>query len=168
MIIAKVNTPGQTTGNWETLNTNFGYTPEDSANKTTSILSTSTDVQYPSTKSVYDLSQLKAVQFPGISAETPIGAQDISIDYSTRILTITPPLGYFHLYTDGSGAVTKIVKTGNVSFPAFTDTSGIRYFYFDSTGTAVTTQTPWTTFDNIASVYRILWNATLSGSAKSV
>ena len=111
---------------------------------------------------------LKATMFPGISAETPIPSSAISIDYATRVLTITPPLGYFDFFVDGSGVVKKFRKTGAVNFPAFTDTSGIWYFYFDTNGDPITTLTPWVSFDNIAPVYRILWNATLSGSAKSV
>lgn len=54
MIIANVDTPGQTDGNWNKLNTNISYVPEDSANKVTSISGASTDVQYPSAKLLYD------------------------------------------------------------------------------------------------------------------
>jgi hypothetical protein len=111
---------------------------------------------------------LKATMFPGMCAMCPIGANDISIDYTTRILTITPPLGYFRFYVDGSGVIEEFVKTGAVSFPAFTDTSGIWYFYFDNNGDPIATQTPWTSFDSVAPVYRILWNASLSGSAKAI
>lgn len=53
-IIANVDTPGQTDGNWNKLNTNISYVPEDSANKVTSISGASTDTQYPSAKLVYD------------------------------------------------------------------------------------------------------------------
>ena len=106
--------------------------------------------------------------FVGISVFTPITSADISIDYTSRVLTITPPLGYFDFYVDGGGTITKYRKTGAVNFPAFTDTSGIWYFYFDSTGTATVSQTAWTDFASVVTVYRILWNASLSGSAKSV
>ena len=104
-----------------------------------------------------------AINFPGIDASTPITNANIAIDTSSRVLTITPPLGYFNFFVDGGGTAVKYRKTGAVNFPAFTDTSGIWYFYFNSAGTAVTTQTPWTTadFPNIATVYRLLWNATL-------
>ena len=156
---------------WNTFNNKqdaLGFTPENVANKVTSLSSASTDIQYPSAKAVYDCSELKAAQNVGVCAKTPIGANDISINYTTRVLTITPPLGYFHYYTDGNGVVTKHIVTGSVSFPAFTDTSGIWYFYFDNNGTAVVTQTPWDNFDLICSIYRILWNATLTGSEKAV
>lgn len=108
---------------------------------------------------------LKAEQFPGISATTPLPASAFSINYTTRVLTITPPLGYFDYYTDGLGVPVKHRVIGNVSFPAFTNTSGVWYFYFDANGTAVTTQTSWTDFNMIAPIYRIFWNATLSPDA---
>ena len=56
----------------------------------------SIEVSAVSWRDVIEISELKATQFPGISAETPIGLQDISINYTTRVVTITPPLGYFH------------------------------------------------------------------------
>jgi hypothetical protein len=111
-----------------------------------------------------------AIGFPGIDATTPIDNTDISIDTTSKVLTVTPPLGYFNIYVDGGGVITRFRKTGNISFPAFTDTSGTWYFYFDATGTAITTQTPWTgeMFSSIVSVYRIVWNATLIGADKLV
>lgn len=104
-----------------------------------------------------------ATGFPGIDAITPITDADISLDVATRVLTITPPLGFFNFYVDGNGKMAKFRKTGATPFPAFTDTSGEWYFYFDATGTAVSTQTPWTAdeFSSVAPVYRIRWNATL-------
>lgn len=108
-----------------------------------------------------------ATNFPGIDALTPISASDISINYTTRVLTITPPLGYFYYFTDGGGIITRYIQMGNLSFPAFTDTSGIWYFYLDSNGVATTTQTKWAALDSVCTIYRILWNATLSGSAKA-
>lgn len=111
-----------------------------------------------------------ATNFPGIDATTPISNADISINTTSRVLTITPPLGYFNIFVDGNGVITRFRKTGTINFPAFTDTSGIWYFYFDSSGTAVTTQTPWAwdSFQAICPVYRVLWNSTLSGSNKLV
>jgi len=110
-----------------------------------------------------------ANNFPGIDASTPITEADISIDYGTRVLTITPPLGYFNVMIDGAGT-TKRYRKGTVNFDAFDDTSGVWYFYFDVDGVATVTQTSWEVadFPTIAPVYRILWNATLSGAAKAV
>jgi hypothetical protein len=50
-IIANIDTPGQTAGNWNTLNTNLSYVPEDSANKKTTLADDS-DTYYPSQKAV--------------------------------------------------------------------------------------------------------------------
>lgn len=54
MIYAKVDTPGSTDANWAIIQNNLTYAPEDAANKVTSISGSSTDVQYPSAKLVYD------------------------------------------------------------------------------------------------------------------
>ena len=110
------------------------------------------------------------IGFPGIDAVTPLLSSDVSFDTTSLILTVTPPLGYFNYYVDGSGAVTRVRKTGAVTFPAITNTSGFWYFYFNSSGVAVSTQTPWTgaDFSSIATVYRILWNASLAGSSRDV
>jgi hypothetical protein len=59
MLVANVDTPGQTDGNWNKLNTNISYVPEDAANKVTSISGASTDTQYPSAKLTYDQLALK-------------------------------------------------------------------------------------------------------------
>jgi len=112
-----------------------------------------------------------AMGFPGIDAQTPITNSDISIDTSTFVLTITPPLGYFYVNAaGGNGKNIRIRKTGVINFPAFTDTSGIWYFYFDNTGAPITTQVAWSSedFANISPVYRIVWNATLAGAARLV
>lgn len=117
-----------------------------------------------------DLTQIdyKANQFPGICTTTPIDESNITIDYTTLELTLTPPVGGMCYYTDGSGTITKHIIDAPVVFPAFTDTEGLWYFYFDNTGTAVTSQTPWDDFNIIAPIYRIYWNTTLVGSAKAV
>ena len=114
-----------------------------------------------------DSLDLKATQFVGICAETPITADDLVFDYVNRTLTIVPPLGHFHFFTDGNGVINKFEKVGNIVFPAWTDTNGVWYFHFDNNGNPVTTQTPWTSFDTIATVYRLVWNNTLTGNAKS-
>lgn len=110
-----------------------------------------------------------ATNFPGIDAATPITNANISINTTTFVLTITPPLGYFNIFIDGP-AVIRYRKTGTINFPAFTNTSGIWYFYFDINGTAVTTQTALDIDEYVSNVpvYRLVWNATLVGAAKLV
>ena len=54
-IIALVDAPGQTNSNWDTLDTNLGYAPEDSANKSTTLSTDqASNTKYPTVKSVYD------------------------------------------------------------------------------------------------------------------
>lgn len=52
-IIANADTPGQTSANWDKLNTNISYVPEDSANKDTDgTLASNSDTKYASQKAV--------------------------------------------------------------------------------------------------------------------
>jgi hypothetical protein len=107
--------------------------------------------------------------FVGIDATTPISASDISINYSTRVLTITPPLGYFNFFSDGGGITIKHTKTGTVSFPAFTNTSGYVDWHFDSSGTpTVVNYEIDDGSDTLTSVYSGIWNASLSGASSSI
>jgi len=63
-IIAKIDTPAQIGTNWDTLNNNISYAPEDVANKVTSLSSSSTNIEYPSAKLVYDQLALKEPLLP--------------------------------------------------------------------------------------------------------
>ncbi|MDR3519291.1 MAG: right-handed parallel beta-helix repeat-containing protein [Candidatus Pacebacteria bacterium] len=84
-IIANIDAPGQTTANWNTLNTNIGYVPEDSASKVTSISSSSTDTQYPSAKLLYDQLALKqdaltsGTNIKTINGNSILGSGDMTI-----------------------------------------------------------------------------------------
>jgi len=50
---ALVDTPGQTAGNWSVLSNGVGYTPENSANKSTNVATdAASDTKYPSAKAV--------------------------------------------------------------------------------------------------------------------
>lgn len=59
-VIAKIDTPGQTATNWDKLNANVSYVPENQASKVTSLSGASTDTQYPSAKLAFDQLALKA------------------------------------------------------------------------------------------------------------
>jgi len=59
VITALIDTPAQTAGNWFVTEKNMGYTPENAANKVTSVSGASTDTQYPSAKLAYDQLALK-------------------------------------------------------------------------------------------------------------
>lgn len=108
---------------------------------------------------------LKQDIFSGLCPETPI---TISIDYSTRILTVSPVTGQFAFFTSSNGVPTKHLKAGIVEFPAFTDTTGMWYFYFNSDGDAVVSQTTWSDFDTVVPVYALVWNNSKTGANKSI
>jgi len=120
--------------------------------------------------------ELKMMQNPGIDQSQPILASDIIIDTSARTLTIATvkggttitPSNPIRFFTDGGGVVVKHEKTSAVTFPAFTDLSGIWYFYFNSNGDPITSQNVWSDFTTKAALYRLYWNSTLSGSEKVV
>lgn len=59
LVIALIDTPGQTNTNWDIVSNEVGYTPENAANKVTAISGASTDVQYPSAKLLFDQLALK-------------------------------------------------------------------------------------------------------------
>jgi len=65
LVIALVDTPAQTSSNWDIVSNELGYTPENAANKVTSVSGASTDTQYPSAKLVYDQLLLKAAALGG-------------------------------------------------------------------------------------------------------
>ena len=105
-----------------------------------------------------------ASAFVWIDQLTPITNANISINTTTRVLTITPPNWLLRFYIDWNGRIKRFRKSwATINFPAFTDTSWMWYFYFDNTWTAVTTQTAWTSnnFCCFVPVYRMLRNKDL-------
>ena len=70
---ALVDTPGQTASNWAISEANIGYVSENSANKVTSISGSSTDVQYPSAKLLYDQLVLKQSADADLTAIAALG-----------------------------------------------------------------------------------------------
>lgn len=77
-VIANTDTPGQTGSNWNILNSNISYVPEDVTNKVTSVSGASTDAQYVSAKLVYDQLLLKAGLRPSTSKTTLVDADEIT------------------------------------------------------------------------------------------
>jgi len=118
---------------------------------------------------------LKQTVFTGIDQKQYLTENDFIIDNSSLTLTISTvkngtaisAINPIRFYTDGSGIAVKHEKTSPVTFN-FANTTGIWYFYFDSSGNPIATQTPWTEFSTIASVYRFYWNATLDVSDRRV
>jgi len=125
---------------------------------------------------ITDALELKSMQNVGICQMCPILPNDIVIDATARTLTIATVKGGqtisaanpIRFFTDGNGIVVKHEKSNPVIFPAFTDTTGVWYFYFDGNGNPITTQTTWSDFNIIATVYRFYWNSTLVGNARVV
>jgi hypothetical protein len=85
--------------------------------------------------------------FPDASTTT------ISVVDGTRTFTIAPTGASFEVYVAG----TKFTKTSESV--TFTDTEGVWYFSYDSTGTLTASQTPWS-FDGVAQVALLYWDAT--------
>jgi hypothetical protein len=76
-IIANVDTPAQTASNWNHLNANVSYVPEDVANKVTSFQATPDDTHYASEKLVKDSLDAKlAIASKASSAEINSGTDD--------------------------------------------------------------------------------------------
>lgn len=75
-VVAKIDAPGQTAVNWDKLNVNISYAPENAANKVIQFI-TPTDTQYPSAKLVND--NLLAKQNTLISGTTIKTVNSISV-----------------------------------------------------------------------------------------
>jgi len=104
-----------------------------------------------------------AFQNAGIDQRTPILPSEISIDYTNRIVTITPTKGEFNYFLeDGNHQMIKHIQRGALVFPAFSNTSGLWYFYIDNNGVARATQNIWTNFSTQCPILRISWNSTKS------
>ena len=95
LLYAIVDTPGQTDSNWQVIDQNLGYTPENVANKATS-LSTSNDTLYPSVKAVVDALALKA------NASSVTGSTKTKVTYNSE-----------GVITDGEDATTTDIAEGD-------------------------------------------------------
>lgn len=67
-VVAKIDSPGQTAANWDKLNVNISYVPEDAANKVTAF-SSPTNAQYPSALLVSDQLAGKHARFVYTTAQ---------------------------------------------------------------------------------------------------
>lgn len=67
---ALADSPGQTASNWSVLESNIGFVPENTANKSTSVETDKTsDTKFPSVKSVYDWGVGKFAALAGLSTQ---------------------------------------------------------------------------------------------------
>lgn len=104
-IIANTDNPGQTASNWNHLNGNISYVPENVANKVTSISGASTDTQYPSAKLTYDQLALK---------EATANKENSTIDTST---TKYPTVNLLKTGLDTKAPLASPTFTGTVTLP---------------------------------------------------
>ena len=127
------------------------------------------DANKPVSIAQKDALDLKQTVFTGICQEQFLTENDIVIDNTALTLTIATvkngqaisALNPICFYTDGNGTAVKHEKSAPVVFN-FTNTDGVWYFYFDSSGNPIATQTSWSDFSTMASVYRFYWNSTLA------
>ncbi|MGZ4158817.1 MAG: hypothetical protein ACXVED_17305, partial [Bacteroidia bacterium] len=92
IIRALVNTPGQTSSNWAITQNNIGYVAENSANKVTSISGSSTNIQYPGAKLVFDQLATKepVITGTGSTADFWSGAKTFrNLASDVRAVTLT-------------------------------------------------------------------------------
>jgi hypothetical protein len=81
----------------------------------------------------------------------------ISYNQSTRTFTITPTLSSFYFFIQGI----KYIKVSSCSV-VWSNTEGVHIFYFDTTGTLISSQTPPESFDEVTLVAYLYWDATNS------
>lgn len=118
---------------------------------------------------------LKQTVFTGIDQKQFLTENDIAIDNNALTLTIATvkngttisAMNPVRFFTDGSGVAVMHEKKAPVVFN-FTNTTGVWYFYFNSSGTPIATQTIWNDYSNTTSVYRFYWNATLGVADRRV
>jgi len=78
-LIANIDTPGQTAGNWNILNSNIAYVPEDVANKATTMTgNTASNTLYLTAKAIYDW--VTTLLLASLAAKTtPVNADGVPI-----------------------------------------------------------------------------------------
>lgn len=133
------------------------------------------DGTFAMTADITSITDLKQVVNAGICQEQYLTENDIIIDCVSATPTLTiatvkngtaiTALNPICFYTDGNGIATKHILTVAQSVN-FEYTTGVWYFYFDNTGTLTASQDAWVDFSNIAAVYRLYLNSTLTGQAR--
>jgi len=170
LALANIDTPGQTVANWSVISGDFLYVPEDGANKVTSVSSSSTDVQYPSAKLLYD-QLLPKITTTSTSTLTNKWVQPrvYSVASNTSLTPEKSTYDIFHI-TALAGAIT--INNHSTTTPADGDQMRIRLLddgtaraitfgnkYLAKGGIALPTTT--TVSKNITMGFE--WNANLTG-----
>lgn len=121
-VVAKNDTPAQVANNWDILNTNISFAPEDSANKVTSLSAASTDTQYPSAKATFDAVAVS-------TAVAKAGKQGTIHHAATTVLAITEALhAGVEIHLENTGELTlaaSAVTTDNFGFSVLNTDSGV-------------------------------------------
>lgn len=125
---ALADSPGQTAGNWDVLGASFGYTPENVANKVTSLSNSSTDVQYPSAKLTYNQLALKA----NLAGASFTGDVSTSTKFSGRFVknvqSVTTTATFTHNYDSYSeGKITALGSALSMAAPTGTPVDGEKF-----------------------------------------
>lgn len=131
MVIALQDTPGQTASNWNIIEYGISYVPENAANKVTSISGSSTDVQYPSAKLLYDQLALKAALAGSTGQAFSVSTLDVGNADTTisRVSAGVISVEGKNVAIDGQVNARRIVELQIVAIATDTDTtSGIGYF----------------------------------------
>lgn len=104
-VISNIDTPGQTSANWNILDSNISYTPEDIANKATTMTgNTASNTIYLSAKAIYDwVTTLLLASLTGKT--TPVNADWVPIMDSAasnvmKFLTFTNLKAFLKTYFD--------------------------------------------------------------------
>lgn len=118
MVIAKVDTPGNTQANWNIIQYNIGYTPENAANKVSTITASAT--QYPNNNAVIAYAQpLNApasAKFLGrnftLSSGTNTTSEELLMSYQVlgSQISVDDYLEFYMLCAWNSSAGTKLFK----------------------------------------------------------
>lgn len=125
---ALADSPGQTAVNWDVLGASFGYTPENVANKVTSLSGSSTDVQYPSAKLTYDQLALKA----NLSGAAFTGDVSTTTKFSGRLVknvqSITSASTFTHNYDRyQEGKISELATGLTMAAPIGTPVDGEKF-----------------------------------------
>ena len=117
IIRAIVDTPGQTVGNWALTEVGFGYSPENAANKSTSVVTDqASDTKYPSVKSLWDWSTGKFAlsSHPHLSADIT----DATSDAAANKIAKRGDSGCISFGNDAVGGTSVFASDTSVAFPA--------------------------------------------------
>ncbi len=137
-VIANVDTPGQTAGNWNVLNSNISYVPEDVANKSITLSADqASDTKYPSVKSVYDWATGLFALITSVPSKTT--AIVYVIDGGGTALT-TGSKGYLSI--PFACTITGWTLTSDVSGSVVIDVKKSTYANFPTTSTITSTDKP--------------------------